>query len=59
MIIGIDLGVIGVGSISAVHHDNYKCHSFHNYQRVLELNFGGGGVSVCSPLSLSSFSDFQ
>ncbi len=52
MIIGIDLGIIGVGFISAVHHDNYKRHSFHNYEQVLELNFGGGGVSVCSPLSL-------
>jgi hypothetical protein len=53
MIIGIDLVIRGVGSISAVHHDNYKRHSFHNYGRVLELDFGGGGVSVCVPLCLS------
>jgi hypothetical protein len=52
MIIGIDLGIIGVGSISDGPHDNYKHHSFHNYERVLELDFGGGGGSVCPPLSL-------
>jgi hypothetical protein len=53
MIIGVNLGIIDVGSISAVHHDNYKHHSFHNYERVLELDFDGGGVSVRVPLCLS------
>jgi hypothetical protein len=52
MIIGIDLGIIGVGSISDNHHDNYKHQLFHNYERVLELDFGGSGVSVCHLLSL-------
>jgi hypothetical protein len=52
MIIGIDLGIIGVGSISDGHRDKYKHHLFHNYEKVLELDFGGGGVSACPPLSL-------
>jgi hypothetical protein len=52
MIIGIDLGIIDIRSISAVHHDNYKCRSFHNYEMVLELDFGGWWCEcVCPPLS--------
>jgi hypothetical protein len=53
MIIGSDLREIGLRFINDHHHDNSERHSLHNYATVSELDFGGGGgVSVCPPLSL-------
>jgi len=51
-IIGSDLCEIGLRFINDCHHDNSERHSLHNYATVSELDFGGGGVSVCPPLSL-------
>ncbi len=50
MIIGSDLGEIGLTSINDRYHDNSERHSLHNYATVSELDFGGGGVSLCPPL---------
>jgi hypothetical protein len=52
MIIGSDLCEIGLRFINDRHHDNSEHHSLHNFATVSELDFGGGGVSVCPPLSL-------
>jgi hypothetical protein len=34
MINGFDLGEIGIGCISAHHHDKFECHSLDNYENI-------------------------